>query len=199
MTIDEYLAELERRLPRGPGRRRILAEVEDHLRESASERGEPAALEEFGPAAAVAGAFSGSVARSLTRLAALVLLAALAFPVLTYPLVENGLPPAPWPSAAEMPRHLAWKQDAAGWLMLVALGAFASAALAWRQGRRSLVAPLIVGQGALTGVAVLSVILSVQWAAAVPGTPGWLLVPPLFMLALVLVAGGFLGRALLLR
>jgi len=28
---------------------------------------------------------------------------ALAFPIAEYPLVENSLPPAPWPSADEMP------------------------------------------------------------------------------------------------
>ncbi|MBA2642306.1 MAG: hypothetical protein H0U82_05205, partial [Actinobacteria bacterium] len=62
MTIDSYLAELERRLPR-MARRRILAEAQEHLRDSAERHGskglpphiaEAAAVADFGPVEIVA-------------------------------------------------------------------------------------------------------------------------------------------------
>jgi hypothetical protein len=63
MTIEAYLAELRAALRvRGAARRRFLAECRDHLADAAAERGEPAAVEAFGPAAAVAAAFDAEIA-----------------------------------------------------------------------------------------------------------------------------------------
>jgi hypothetical protein len=59
-VIEEYLAELARLLPRGRRRRRILAEVEAHLRDAAAEHGDAEAIARFGAAAEVARAFPRS-------------------------------------------------------------------------------------------------------------------------------------------
>jgi hypothetical protein len=77
MTIDEYLSELERelRLRRAP-RARLLAEVEDHLRDLSAEvaaaghsRGdaESHAVARFGPAATVASRFAQAAASTTAR------------------------------------------------------------------------------------------------------------------------------------
>jgi hypothetical protein len=43
------------------------------------------------------------------------------------------------------------------------------------------------------------VLLSFEWAAAVPGTPSWLLLIPAGQLVLALAAAVLLGRALLVE
>src|SRR6187402_1588404 len=58
VTIDAYLAELRRRLRHRPfARRRILEEVEAHLRESAEAVGEDEAVRRFGEARVVAAGY----------------------------------------------------------------------------------------------------------------------------------------------
>jgi hypothetical protein len=109
--------------------------------------------------------------------------------------VENGLPPAPWPSAAAMPDHLQWKLDAIKVFYLLALGAGAAAALLLRRAGRELVIACAVALGALAHVAALSVVLSVQWENAVTGTPGWLRLVAVAQVLAALAAGGLLVRA----
>ena len=60
MTIEEYLAELRRHLKVGPlAKRRILREVETHLREAAEREGDEwAAVAAFGSAEATAARFA---------------------------------------------------------------------------------------------------------------------------------------------
>jgi hypothetical protein len=169
-AIDSYLAELRHELPIG-GRRRTLAEVEDHLREAASTVGEDEAVARFGEARVVAQGFRRLAA---LRVAALAVLGALAFPILTYPIVENALPPAPWPSADAMPDHLQWKLDAVRILFVVALVSAAAAGLLLRRGGRDAVVACAVVLAVLAHVGGLSALLSAQWEEAVPGTPGWL-------------------------
>lgn len=48
---------------------------------------------------------------------------------------------------------------------------------------------------ATTGMAVLGAVLSVQWAHAVPGTPGWLSLVWVVQLALAVAAAALLARA----
>ena len=171
--IDEYLRELARELPSWlPVRRRILAEAEDHLRESAREHGEREAVARFGAPADVARSFAPVCALSASRVAALAVFALLAVPVLTYPVVENALPPAPWPEGA-MPGHLAWKQDALAALYLAAAVAAAATGLLFRRGRGLLVADASA-LVPLVAAAAVSAALGVQWAEAVAGTPPWL-------------------------
>jgi hypothetical protein len=190
-TVDRYLAELRRELPRWQ-RRRVLAEVDDHLRESAEAVGEEAAVARFGPAHEVARGFRCAAALQLAAAAALL---ALLFPVLSYPLVENALPPAPWPSAAAMPDSLQWKLDAIKALYLVALGAGAVAAFFVRRPGRDLVLACAVVLAALAHVGALSAVLSVQWEGAVAGTPGWLRLVAVAQLVATSGAAALLVRA----
>lgn len=193
--LERYLRELERALPRTSlARRRVLAEVEDHLREAAAEHGEEAAIAAFGDARTLARRYAPQAAG---RLAALAVLALLAFPVLAYPAYENGLPPAPWP-AGGMPSHLEWKRDVVAVLLLVALGAGVAALPNLRRGGRALLGPLAVALGAFAAATVLNAVLTVEWADAVPGTPSLLLLVPAAQIVLAAAAGLLLGRALLL-
>jgi len=121
-VIDRYLEELRRRLPIAV-RPRVLAEVEDHLRESAREVGEDEAVARFGSAEALAASYR---ARVRWVYAALALLAALAYPALSYPIPENSLPPAPWPNVDAMPHELAWKRE---WILVLFVIALVSGAV----------------------------------------------------------------------
>lgn len=168
--IERYLAELARELPFWT-RNRVLAEAEDHLREAARSVGEEEAVARFGAAHELARGFHYV---SALRLAALAVLAALALPFLSYPLVENSLPPAPWPSEQAMPDHLRWKLDAIELLYLLAVGGGAVAALFVRRAGREFVVACTMVLAVLAVVAVLTTALSLQWADAVPGTPRWL-------------------------
>jgi len=193
--VRDFLARLERELPvRGERRRRILAEVEDHLLEAARLHGAEEALRRFGPPDTLVRGFAEARRRVAERLAALVTLALLAAPVLAYPAVERSLPPAPWPSAAEMPGQLAWKQDAVLVLFLLGFGAALIGGLLLARGRRGL-APVLVALAPLGAMSVLGLILAVQWRAEVTGTPAWLLAVPSAQLGLFAGAALLLGRA----
>lgn len=193
--IDEYLRDLERSLPRGLVlRRRIVVEVEDHLSQAARERGEEEAVASFGSPRDLARRYAPLAAR---RVAALAVFALLAYPVLTYPITENALPPAPWPGDRP-PDYLHWKQDKIAQLFLLALAASGLALLRFRRADRIFLAALTVAVGALAAAATLAVVLGIQWAEAVPGTPSWLLLVPVSLLALVVIAAALLARALLL-
>lgn len=194
-AIDRYLAELGRELPFW-NRRRVLAEAEDHLRESAREVGEDEAVARFGAPRELA---SGFRRVAVLRLAAFAVLAAVAFPVLAYPLVESNLPPAPWPTADTMPGHLRWKLDAIWLLYVVAVGAGLLAAALVRRGGRELVVACAFVLGVLTLAAALNVALSVQWEHAVPGTPGWLLLVAAAQALATLSAAALLVRAARVR
>ena len=105
MTIDAYLAELERRLPR-IARRRALVEAQEHLRDSAARHhalgldpahaAEAAAVADFGPWSSSRAARGGAArsgrhaSRRSSRSARLPLFV---FPLYVVP--ENTLPPAP--------------------------------------------------------------------------------------------------------
>jgi hypothetical protein len=190
-VIEQYLQELRRQLP-FLYRRRVLEEVEEHLRLSARDVGDEQAVARFGPADQVAESFR---ARAWSFYAALVLAAAAAFPVLTYPVQENELPPAPWPSAEQMPAELAWKLDAIVWLFAAA-AAGATVALGGYIGRRRLILPAALASlVALVGVGVLGTILNVQWRDHVPATPPGLLVLGPLQIALAVVGLTLLARS----
>ena len=180
MTIERYLAELERRLP-NTRRRRILAEAEAHLRDAAAaaerdgappEEAERRACESFGPVELVARGFAAESAIPATRRATGVVLLALASLLLPlYAIPENTFPPAPW---AELPGHLAWKQDAAIVLYLAALvlavaACAAAVASRFRFARAVLTAAVATGLGA----AATGAWLALEWLGEAPATPLW--------------------------
>jgi hypothetical protein len=142
VTIESYLAGLERRLPRYR-RRRVLSEVEEHLRDSADrhrdelapEEAEAAAVADFGPVELVARRLRAEVAVGETRLASAAAFGAvLLFVFPLYVVPENTLPPAPW---AEKPRDILVLQLLAVglWILGGALAA-TGAALAWTRWSR---------------------------------------------------------------
>lgn len=182
MTIDAYLAQLERRLPR-IARRRILAEAQEHLRDSAARHSatglvphdaEAAAVADFGPVESVARSLAAAGAIRETRIATLVALGAVAFFVFPlYVVPENTLPPAPW---AEMPRDLAVLQPVSVVLWLVA-GALAmvSIVLAWTRWSRFAAPVLVTVSAAIACSSIVAAALAVRWFAATPSTPNWAL------------------------
>jgi hypothetical protein len=170
MTIERYLGELERRLPR-LGRRRILAEVEEHLRDLAGRHeaggrsaaaAEAAATQDFGDVALLARELAAERAVVETRAASLLALGAVSFFVFPlYVVPENTLPAATW---TEKPPGIVLLQ-----VVSVALWAAAATtsltafALAWTRGRR-IAAPLLeLVLRTLTGSLVVSVFLVAHW------------------------------------
>lgn len=183
LTIDAYLAELERRLPR-IGRRRVLAEAQEHLRDSAarhraaglsSSAAEAAAVGDFGPVEVVGRRLASEGAIRETRIAPLVALGAVAFFVFPlYVVPENTLPPAPW---MEKPRDIFVLQlvTIALWLLAGAL-TVSSAALAWTRWARVAAPVLVAASAAIAGSTVAGAFLVERWFAATPATPSWPLV-----------------------
>jgi hypothetical protein len=196
VTIDSYLAELERRLPRIVGRR-PLAEVREHLRDSAATHeasglspaaAEDAAVRDFGPVDEIARRLGFVTAVRGTRIAAVVALATTAFFVVPlYVVPENTLPPAPW---LEKPRDLALLQLVVIALWLVAAAAALCAAiLAWTRLARLAAPMLSVALVALAGSAVAGAALTVRWLSYTASTASWVLAAPLAAACLVVCAG----------
>lgn len=180
MKIDEYLAELERHLPRAH-RRRLLSEAEEHLRDSAhaqrlrgidNDAAEHAATEGFGAPSLVAHRMASVSALRDVRRAAALAVAAVAFLVFPlYGIPENTLPPARWDAK---PADIASLQRLAIGFWLVAL-VFAVAGLGCSLSRHARFAvPLAMGAaGAVAGLFVVGVVLTVRWFAEAPWTPLW--------------------------
>ncbi|MGH3137053.1 MAG: permease prefix domain 1-containing protein [Gaiellaceae bacterium] len=196
MTIDSYLLELERRLPRIAAQR-PRAEVREHLRDAAAQheaRGlsradaECAAVRDFGPVDEIAKRLGFEIALRQTRVAAALALGATAlfvFPLYVVP--ENTLPPAPW---LEKPRDIAVIQ-----LVMVALWvaagvlAAAATAVAWTR-LSTFAAPMLTASlVALAGSLGAVVTLAVRWYSYTPSTPNWALAAPLAAVCLVVCAG----------
>lgn len=199
MTIDAYLAELERRLPR-IGRLRALSEIREHLRDAAARhvsagrspfQAEAAATKEFGPVADVARRFSSELAVRDTRIASVLSLAAVAFFVFPlYVVPENTLPPAPW---IEKPHDIAVLQGLAVTLwVLGGVLAFASVVLAWSQWLRFAPLPLLGAVGSIAGSTAVSAVLVARWFALTPATPNWALAAPLAFASVVVCSSAAL-------
>jgi len=180
MTIDAYLAELERSLPRF-SRRRILAEAQEHLRDSAATHraagvsppaAEAAAVDDFGPVEIVARRLAAERAIRDTRISTLVALGAVAFFVFPlYVVPENSLPPAPW---VEKPRDIFVLQmlSVAIWLAAGALAAL-SAAIAWTRWSRLAAPVLVTASAAIAGASAVVAAIGVRWVELTPATPNW--------------------------
>jgi HAAS len=199
MTIDAYLAELERRLPR-LGRRRAAAEVREHLRDAAARQraagrspleAEAAATHEFGPVEDVAARLASELAVRDTRLAAVLALAASAlfvFPLYVVP--ENTLPPATW---VEKPRDIALLQQLAvgSWLLGCTL-ALVGMAFAWTRWPLLPVYALCGTALAVAASTAVSAVLVARWFALTSATPSWALAAPLALGALAVCVGAAL-------
>jgi hypothetical protein len=172
VTIEDYLGALRRELPRGRRVRRVLVEVEDYLRAAALEHGEEEAVARFGPVHEVAAAFAPTFAAATAwrSIACALLASVLAFA--TFPLLENVLPPAPWPSGVP-PDDLHWKQHAVLALFAVGGALTLAAAIALLARRRLLALGLVAAAAlVLAAMLVLGAVLAYQWQEAVPGAPG---------------------------
>jgi hypothetical protein len=204
--LERYLAELAHRLS-GPGttRRRLLAEIDDHLREAVADgerRGlarryaEQEAVRRLGPAAVVVARLAPMLAAAALRRAALALLAGIVLVVpVAYGLSENLLPPATWPTDAP-PAELRWKVEAAFVLLLVAALAGLGVFIAARAGRLGLaLASAGAAAGVLLTAAVLWTTLAVEWAQRVPGAGGAFAAAGAAALALLAPAAVLAGEA----
>jgi hypothetical protein len=173
-AVDDYLAALRRELRGDPFfRRRVLAEVEDHLRESAAEHGDEEALARFGAPRDVAQGFATRASERAALVPALaVLLAASAF-VLAYGATENLLPPAPWPSAAEAPSSI--RGTIAGAEIALAAAVLAALAAVAIRRARLVLATLACASATLAGVLAVAgawAFFAAYEALDVPGRPG---------------------------
>ncbi len=187
-AVEEYLRQLERALPAMPMlKSRIVAEVEDHLTEAARQHGEEEAVRRFGPVGPFVAGLMPRYRTFAVRLSALAAAAAVAaVPLVGYPLVENTLPTASWPSEGEMPVHLEWQRNA-----VLALALAAGMALGLGIVARRMMVGTAVALGLLVVLDAVSAVLSLQW----PGAPWWhVLLGPAHALALA-VAAALLGRA----
>jgi len=159
VTIDAYLAELRRRLRHRPfARRRILEEVEAHLRESAEAVGEDEAVRRFGEARVVAAGYPPPWGLLGGAVAVVGL-------VVAFGAAENVLPPAPWPSADATPVSVRLPQQLA-----LLCGAFGLVALLLRRA--------VPGAIALALAALLALASGLRraWlydALGVPGLAWW--------------------------
>jgi hypothetical protein len=165
VTVQEqYVRDLERRLPFALGlRRRVIAEVREHLREGGDQ-----ALARFGSVEELAGELrlelrAGAAARASWLVPALVV--AFVFPFYVVP--ENAFPPAPWSS---VPGYLAWKQDVALGAFAVAVGSGLVALLVGRIRPRLTLVPLAVSVAGVVVAGSFATVLDAQWIDEVPGT-----------------------------
>jgi hypothetical protein len=197
MTIGEYLGKLEGRLPR-LRRRRILAEVEDHLCDSAARHrasglgqhaAEAAAVRDFGEVGVVARRFAAETAiLEIRAAAALTVGAVLLFVFPLYVVPENTLPPATW---MEKPRDIFVLQvtTISLWVVAGALAA-ASAIFAWTRWSRFAAVVLQLVPIALAASVLASVALVVRWFSAGSAVVWWpLLAAPLALGCLAACAG----------
>ena len=198
MTLSDYLASLARELMVGPlRRRRILAEVEDHLRASVDERlasdvprdeAEEAALARFGAAEDLAAGFNRQW-RVRTRLAAAVVLggAAVLF-VSVQRVMEGWVRPAPWPEDAA-PAAVAWQSGTAEACLFAAV----VLALLALVGRRWSAAAAGIALVALALAAAFISHYDVERAALVAGPPAnWELAGVCVLRAAALLPGALL-------
>lgn len=196
MTIDQYLGELERLLPR-LARLRVLPEVREHLRDAAARHraagakpfeAESAATREFGRVQKVARRFASELAVRETRIAATLALGAVAvfvFPLYVVP--ENTLPPATW---VEKPGDILLLQRIAIGLWLTAGGlATASALLAWTRWLRLAAFTLLCAAASIAASIAASAALVMRWFHYTPSTPNFALSVPLAAACLAACVG----------
>jgi hypothetical protein len=189
---ERYVRELELRLPLALGhRRRVLAEVREHLREGGDE-----ALARFGSVDGLARELRPELrARAVATASWLLPPLVLAFVFPFYVIPENAFPPAPWDT---VPAYLAWKQEAALVAFAVAVGAALAGAAIGRLSSRLALPFVWLSTAALFAAAMFSTVMDAQWIGEVPGTSPALVYGALLPLrgAVVAVALGLVLAAL---
>jgi hypothetical protein len=161
---EQYVRELELRLPFALGhRRRVLAEVREHLRD-----GGDGAVMRFGSVDELARELRPELrARAVGTASWLLPILVAVFVVPFYAIPENAFPPPQW---ATVPAYLAWKHDAALVAFVVAVAAVLAAALVARLSPRWAVPLLWLTLAALVTAATFASVLDAQWIDEVPGT-----------------------------
>jgi hypothetical protein len=192
VTIDEYLAELGRLLPRRR-RRRVLAETEEHLHDAARacrregldhRAAERLAVERFGTPESVAREVAAAYAIVEVRLASLLAVgAALALFLPLYGIPENTLPPATWD---QKPSDIGLLQTVlvVTWLtasLFAGLGLALSLLGHARVARTALLGAVV----AVATFLVVGSLLFARWLEEAPSTPLW----PFLALSLPVTAG----------
>jgi uncharacterized membrane protein len=186
-VIDEYLRELDTLLrANARTRRRILAEVEEHLRDGG---GDEAAIERFGSPAEVAARFNALRVQPPARLVSALVLSGLLFVFAVVQGLDDVLPPAPWPSAADAPTWLRATFVAAEVAFLLAAAAVLSTFIVPRRFRAF--AALIACLWLTTCVALLCA-HAVLRAGYVPESPSLAMTMLLALLAIGPAAAGLL-------
>lgn len=192
MTIDAYLVALERLLPRS-ARLRVLPEVREHLRDTATAQrasglspldAEVAATRAFGAVEDVSRRLGGELAVRESRLAGALAVATTVFFVFPlYVVPENTLPPAPW---TEKPRDIALLQNVAlaCWIVACLLAA-AALLLAWTRWFRHTAPVLACATAAIMGATAVTAAVAVRWFSLTPATPAWSLAAPLALACVV--------------
>ena len=164
--IPRYLRELDHLLQAGPlRRRRILAEVEEHLRDAG---GDEEALARFGPPEELAAALNAIRPRPPARLVAGLVLAGALFVYAAVQGSEGYLPPAPWPSAAAAPASLRVTFLLATVAILVAVGSAAATLVLPRLVRPISAASSCASLGICVGLLAAHAVLRAEY---VPGSP----------------------------
>jgi hypothetical protein len=161
---ERFLQELERRLPFALGaRRRVLAEVREHLRDGGEE-----SLRRFGSVDQLATELNRELRmRAAARASWLAPLLVVAFLVPFYVVPENTLPAAPW---SVKPHYLAWKQHVVIAAVLIAAALAITGFAVGRLRPRLAFVPLVGSALSLAVAVTFGAIVAVQWLDAVPGT-----------------------------
>lgn len=199
MTIDGYLAALQRLLPR-IARLRALPEVREHLRDAAAAQraagltpldAEAAATRAFGAVEDVARRLGAELAVRESRLAGLlglVITVAFVFPLYVVP--ENTLPPATW---SEKPADIALLQHIAlaSWIVACVLAAGATLLARTRWCRHTALV-LAFAAVSITGAGVATAAVAARWPSSPPSLPGWALAAPLVLVCVFATAAAAL-------
>ena len=168
--LERYLRELNGLLRASPrARRRILAEVEEHLRDDG---GDEAAIERFGSPAEVAARFNALDPEPMARIAATFVLGGALFVFALVQGLEDSLPPAPWPSAADAPASLRLTFAAATVAILVAVAAALTAIVLPRRLRPIAAALACLELGACVALLCANAVLRAGYVAGSPSIAG---------------------------
>lgn len=190
--VDEYLDRLRKALPTFL-QRRLVPEIEDHLRESAAANGAEEAIARFGPATDLARAFKARAALHGVRLGGLLLiLAMLPLALAVFPLPRDLLPAWGASSADRWPQQpiaVAGQQDLIA-ILLIASVVLVLCLVAAAVFRRVYLSLLLQGVAlvAITALGVNVAVLAVRWRFALPSAPSLAWITAYMVAAVAIIA-----------